>query len=98
LLFCNDPLPQQTAARGKEHGGPLRGSPEPGPLGPDFSLVAMMCIDFPGGRMGLDFLVTTAAQITVVVQYFILGNSLFLCNVKNLFFRHAILADYLSLV
>ena len=47
--------------------------------------------------MGLELLVTTVALITVVLQYLILGYGLFLSNVKNLFFRHAILADYLSL-
>jgi hypothetical protein len=57
-----------------------------------------MYLDLPGGGMGLDFLVTSTAQITVAIEDFILGNSLFLRNVKNLFFCHAILADYLSLI
>ncbi len=85
---------------------PSGGSPEPGPS-PNSGIFDGSGF-FTGsndvyrlswwGKMGLEFLVTTIAQITVVLQDLILGYSLFLRNVRQLLFGQTIFADYLSLI
>jgi hypothetical protein len=75
------------------------GQPKAGSFGSEFFTGSNDVYSLSGwGIMGLELLVTTITHIPFVVQDLILGYGLFLRNVKNLFFCHAILADYLSLV